>query len=100
MRLLISSGILEINYFHDLGPVLDKYGQVIGVVVSKLNEVRMLTELGASLSNYNFAIQNDILLEFLRPYRGIEGDTEGVELDVQQIAANSREFTVQIECRP
>jgi serine protease Do len=82
------------------GPVLDKYGRVIGVVVSKLNEVRMLTELGASLSNYNFAIQNDILLEFLRPYRGIEEGPEGVELDVQQIAANSREFTVQIECRP
>ena len=82
------------------GPVLDRSGDVIGVVVSKLNGLRVAEVVGDIPQNINFAIRGEIAKLFLAS-NGIEYSisdlTERVEPTV--IAESAASFTVLIECK-
>ncbi len=82
------------------GPVLDTHGDVIGVVVSKLNALRIAMVTGDVPQNVNFAITGNLAREFV--------EANGIDLPEDKPAAASgasgdaperaRHFTVLIEC--
>lgn len=71
------------------GPLLDQFGNVIGVVVGKVD----------ALQNVNFAIKSTMALNFLeangiRPDMSMSSD----RIDQTDIAERAKSFSVQIEC--
>jgi S1-C subfamily serine protease len=82
------------------GPILDMNGHVIGVAVAKFNEEKMLQAAGTTGANIGFAVSAKTLLDFLRPFEISEPAEEAEdELSVQAIAAQAKDFTVQVVCR-
>ena len=81
------------------GPVLDMAGNVVGVVVSKLNVLKVARATGDFPQNVNFAVGAGTARAFL--------DAEGVAYATapsdsarppEDVAAAARRFTVRIEC--
>ena len=81
------------------GPMLDSAGNVMGVVVSKLDAIRLDKITGDIAQNVNFAIHANVLRTFL--------DTNGVDynsansdkpLAPTTISERARGFTVLVEC--
>lgn len=95
-RLQISAAIQPGN---SGGPLFDTSGQLAGVVVSKLNAVRMFRETGQLTENINFAIKTGALRDFLDnsvvPYQTAEPKSE---LKTTDIAGNARAYTMLITC--
>jgi S1-C subfamily serine protease len=81
------------------GPLIDRAGAVVGVVVSKLNAERVSKVTGDMAQNVNFAIKPEVLRLFLDsnrvPYRGA---SLGQRLDGIQLAERARSYTVQVIC--
>jgi S1-C subfamily serine protease len=96
-RLQISAAIQPGN---SGGPLFDLSGQVAGVVVAKLNAIRMIKETGQLTENINFAIKTGALRDFLDnsvvPYQTAEMKAE---LKTTDIARNARGFTLLISCK-
>ena len=83
------------------GPVLDDKGQVVGVVVQKLNAVKVAQLTGDVPQNVNFAINESTTRAFL--------DSNQVQYktghwwnfwkkDLTEIAEDARGYTVVVEC--
>ncbi len=83
------------------GPLLDRGGHLVGVVVSKLNAVATMALTGDIPQNVNFAIKPEIVALFLQsenlPLNVVD---QGGSLDTQQLATQARAFTVRVDCRP
>jgi S1-C subfamily serine protease len=67
------------------GPVLDAYGAVTGVVVSKLDAFRAIKITGDIPDGINFAIKKDILVSLLN----------SMEIDYQTSERNSPKKTTE-----
>jgi S1-C subfamily serine protease len=82
------------------GPLLDKAGNVIGVVNAKLDELKMAASAGLMPQNVNFAIKASIATNFLDAH-GIEYRLPSSEPlpDLSAVADAAREFTVFIVCQ-
>lgn len=82
------------------GPVLDRTGAVVGVVVSKLDAAKALRLTGDIPQNVNFAIKPEALNHFLgaAEVRAAKASAEDRRLDGTELAARARKFTVGIEC--
>ncbi|MCK1736198.1 trypsin-like peptidase domain-containing protein [Bradyrhizobium sp. 138] len=95
-RLQISAAVQAGN---SGGPLFDMSGQVAGVIVAKLNALRMIKETGQLTENINFAIKTGALRDFLDnsvvPYQTAEPKGE---LKTTDIAANARAYTMLISC--
>ena len=82
------------------GPLLDTAGNVIGVVSSKLNALKVAGASGDIPQNVNFAINGSSLRAFLDAknvnYKEVGNERE---LTGVQIAARASAFTVLIECQ-
>lgn len=81
------------------GPLVDAAGNVIGVVVAKLDALRVAKITGDIPQNVNFAIKGSVAANFLEA-QGVR-PTSGssiVSLTVSDIAARTRAFTVKVEC--
>ncbi len=82
------------------GPLLDQSGNVVGVVVSKLDAVAVASVTGDIPQNVNFAISLGTLQAFLDAngvdYQTRASSTAKSNADVAELA---RAATVQIECR-
>ena len=81
------------------GPVLDAAGNAVGVVVSRLDALRMARATGRVPQNVNFAVSAAAARAFL--------DSEGVPYETassnrarapEDVAAAAKAFTVLIEC--
>ena len=79
--------------------MLDKSGNVTGIVVAKLDALRLAAITGDIPQNVNFAIREDMARFFL--------DANGVKyeaafstavLEPANIAEGAKQFTVPIEC--
>jgi uncharacterized protein len=81
------------------GPVLDDAGNVMGVVVSMLNEHYIATISGSPAQNINFAIKG-VVAEALLDINGISYRTASSErpLETADVAEHARQFTVVVEC--
>jgi hypothetical protein len=81
------------------GPVIDKSGNIIGVVVSKLDAVRAAELTGDIPQNVNFAVQFSIVMSLLDSF-AIKYDTSVSEREnsTSQIVAESVPAIVPLEC--
>ena len=81
------------------GPVLDLSGNVVGVVVSKLDAIRIARATGDIPQNVNFAVSAGTTRAFLDaqdvPYKTAPSLANHSPADV---AAKARKFTVLVEC--
>lgn len=80
------------------GPLLDSAGQIAGVVVSKLNALAVAKKTGDIPQNVNFAIKKETLKMFLDAANVKHKTSSKPEIDQKQIAANARDYTVQVLC--
>jgi S1-C subfamily serine protease len=90
------------------GPLLDANGRVLGVVVAKLDAVKVARITGDIPQGVNFAVKASDAVAFLmqshtiKP-RALPWDSDAVDpprasIDVAQVAAIARRFTVQVLC--
>lgn len=81
------------------GPVLGSDGNVVGVVVSKLDAAIVANDFGDTPQNVNFAIRGEIAKLFLaqNDVDPILGESDG-RLPPEDLAASAKLFTVFIEC--
>jgi S1-C subfamily serine protease len=81
------------------GPVLDRSGNLVGIVVAGLDAVGVAKLTGDVPQNINFAIKSSTALEYLdslaAPYSVA---TSTKNRSVADVAAIARKFTVRIEC--
>ncbi|MFG1299910.1 serine protease [Xanthobacter sp. V3C-3] len=82
------------------GPLMDQFGNVAGVVVSKLNALRLAAVTKDLAQNVNFAIKASVATTFL------DGNSvppppapATAPLDAAAIAERAKAFTVYVECR-
>ena len=83
------------------GPLVDQYGNVVGIIVSKLNALKLASVTSDLAQNVNFAIKTTIALNFLEA-NGIEGSIaarSSEPMDGGTIAEKAKAFTVRVNCR-
>lgn len=83
------------------GPVIDKSGNVVGAVVSRLDDQAAIARTGAVPQNVNFAIRDSIITAFMMN-AGVQPDYShrSKELKPEQIADIADDYTVQVVCDP
>jgi S1-C subfamily serine protease len=82
------------------GPLLDRQGHVMGVIVSKLNAQRIAQRTGDIPQNVNFAVKGTEALGFLRR-AGVEPtlrDSAPTELSAAEVGERAHASTVFIRC--
>ncbi|MCP3474338.1 serine protease [Bradyrhizobium sp. CCGUVB1N3] len=81
------------------GPLFDTSGQLVGVVVAKLDARTLMKATGTIPENINFAIKTGAVRDFLDnsvvPYQTAEPKGE---LKTTDIAGNARAYTMLISC--
>jgi S1-C subfamily serine protease len=82
------------------GGLLDKSGNLVGIVVSKLDVMRAAAVTGDMPQNVNFAVKPEVVKMFLdaNGVRMISSDAS-IRLEGEDLAQRAREFTVKIECK-
>lgn len=82
------------------GPVLDSKGQLIGIVVSKLDALAVAGVIDDIPQNVNFAIRATVLENLLqsRSLKYERGDDNAPELPVTDLAERAKNAAVMIEC--
>ncbi len=82
------------------GPLLDRQGNVLGVVVSKLNAAGIAARTGDIPQNVNFAVKGSEALEYLRG-AGVQpsmGDSTGRDRNATDIGELAHRSTVLVRC--
>ncbi len=82
------------------GPLIDQHGNVVGVIVSKLNAMRVARLTNDVAQNVNFAIKSSIAIKFLEA-NGVTVPLDRVKKDKMEpadIADRAKDFTVRILC--
>jgi S1-C subfamily serine protease len=81
------------------GPVLDQSANVIGVVVSKLDALKLAERLGDLPQNVNFAIRGEPVRAFLQSNRIEYADSnDSAALASTEIASRGAAVTVRVRC--
>jgi S1-C subfamily serine protease len=82
------------------GPLLDRQGHVVGVVVSKLNAQRVAQHTGDIPQNVNFAVKGTEALAFLRSagVTPLLADSRGAERGAAEVGETAHRSTVFIRC--
>lgn len=81
------------------GPVLSDAGTVVGVVVAKLDAMRVADAIGDIPQNVNFAIKGEIAKLFLSGEGVIpQLANDDEEIEPEEIAEQAGEFTVLLKC--
>jgi S1-C subfamily serine protease len=84
------------------GPVLDRTGAVVGIVVSKLNAIGVASATGDIPQNVTFAIRSALAEVFLAGQEVVPraaGD-QATPLSTPDLADRAKTFTVQVICEP
>jgi S1-C subfamily serine protease len=81
------------------GPLLDQSGNVVGVVASKLNVLRLATATNDVAQNVNFAIKTSVLTNFLEA-NGVNFTiaASGQPMQSADIAERAKDMSVLIVC--
>lgn len=81
------------------GPLVDQSGHVVGVVVSKLDALKLAKATGVISENINFAINGVVAKAFLDSNRvGYETGLSIKKLEPAEIGEAAKQFTVLLEC--
>jgi S1-C subfamily serine protease len=82
------------------GPLLDKFGNVVGVIVSKLDVLRVAKVTDDIAQNINFAIKIGAAVNFMEANDVRSSEKENTSpLEATDIADRAKLFTVQIKCK-
>ncbi len=82
------------------GPLLDRSGLLVGVVIAKLDALRMVKISGDIPQNVNFAIRGSIVQAFLEANDVLfERVQPGEEMSVADIADIAKKATIPILCK-
>lgn len=81
------------------GPLMDQYGNVIGVVVSKLDALKVAMERNDLPQNVNFAIKTAVAVNFLES-NGIApaDEPKSTAMEPAVVADRAKAFTVRVVC--
>ena len=82
------------------GPVIDRYGNIVAIIVSKLNVLAMSKITGDISQNVNFAIKGNVATNFMEGV-GVKFQTDSsiTSLDTPTIAEKAQGFTYLVECQ-
>lgn len=81
------------------GPLLDQAGNLIGVVVAKLDALKVAKAIGDIPQNINFAVKGEVAQVFLKAHKvKFKTATATKKLENTDIASRGRAFTVLVEC--
>ena len=82
------------------GALIDEFGNVVGVVASKLNVLLVAKLTNDVPQNINFAIKSTVAVNFLESI-GVDTveDVSKQHLDPANIAELARQFTVRVSCQ-
>lgn len=84
---------------HSGGPVFDQAGNVIGVVVSKLDALKLAQRIGDLPQNINFAIRGDVVRSFLEAQSvSFTASDASAKLENTEIASRGAAVTVRVRC--
>ena len=80
--------------------MLDKFGNVVGIIVSKINALRLAHVTQDVAQNINFAIKSSIAANFLE-VNNIQTQIGSIAqpLEPTEIAERAKQFTVQVTCK-
>jgi len=81
------------------GPLLDDQGNVIGVVVSKLDLIKTFELSGDFPQNVNFAIRGEVVREFLRSSISLSPFSPTEKKETYVFASSAQAFTFPVECQ-
>ena len=105
--LVIAAGRRRWRFGRSVVPVtvlvglLDMAGNLVGVVVSKLNATRIAQATGDIPQNINFAVHGALARLFLESGGdSVSERPSDRELRVGDVSDRARRFTFQIDCRP
>ena len=81
------------------GPIYDKYGNIVGVVVAQLDKLKMAKTIGSLPENVNFGIKASTVKQFLNssglPTKWAERDKPMSNKEISKIASKQ---TVMVVC--
>jgi S1-C subfamily serine protease len=82
------------------GGLIDKSGNLVGLVVSKLDVIRLAALTGDMAQNVNFAVKPEVIRNFLDA-NGVRLSAidAGSRLETEVLAQRAKEFTVKLECK-
>ncbi len=81
------------------GPLIDRSGNIVGVVQAKLDAIKVASVTGDIPENINFAINVSVLRTFLDANnQHYDLETSAKEMSVPDAADVARKFTVLVEC--
>lgn len=81
------------------GPLLDEDGHVVGVVVAKLDAIKIAKVTGDIPQNINFAIKGNVAQSFLDANGIVYSTAESKrKLETAEIVSQAKSYTVVIEC--
>ncbi len=82
------------------GALIDKSGNLIGIVVSKLDVMRVAATTGDMAQNVNFAVKPELIRLFVEAHgTRMEPVDASLRLESEDLALRARDFTVKIECK-
>ena len=82
------------------GPLIDRFGKLVGVIVSKLNALKIAQATQDLPQNVNFAIKSVIAASFMESNDMTAATSTASEaLNSTQIAERAKEFTLRISCK-
>lgn len=83
------------------GPIYDRYGNIVGVVVAQLNKFKMAKNIGSLPENVNFGIKASTVKRFLNisglPTNWSKRETEISNKELSKIASQQ---TLMVVCNP
>ena len=83
------------------GPLLDNSGNIVGVIVGKLNAMTIAKVTGDIPQNINFAINGVVAKAFLDSHSvRYETAASTSKLESAEVGATAKQFTVLLECYP
>ena len=81
------------------GPLTDMSGNVVGIVVSTLNAMKVADNSGAIPQNVNFAIKGELARKFLDDNKiAYTTNAPGPALSVADVGDMARKFAAYVEC--
>lgn len=81
------------------GPIFDNGGNIVGIVVSRINKLKMAKAIGVIPENSNFGIKASIVRTFLASHGlSIKGTSKRNTIPTEQIAKLAEKQTVIVRC--